>query len=147
MRRRKLRWVLTGLIVLAGLFLISRWWTRPDWKNIDRIQSGMTRAEVEALIGCSPGDYGTHEPHPLFPPGSEIWPPDTVTYFETNGHGVTWLRWTDDSQGFMVEIVDTSGRVTFACDAAVRWGQKAGPLDAFLWRVKRQWRRWFPEKP
>jgi len=54
--------------MLAGLVVISRWTSRPHWEDIDRIQLGMTRPEVEAIIGCPPGDYGTHEPVPAFPP-------------------------------------------------------------------------------
>jgi hypothetical protein len=30
-----------------------------DWKHCDRIQKGMTRVEVEAILGGPPGDYRT----------------------------------------------------------------------------------------
>lgn len=145
MRKRKLRLVIAGLIVLTGLILIPRWWARPDWNMASGIPSGMTRAKVEALIGCPPGDYGTHEPHPMFPPGSEIWSTQPEVHYELDGRRYTTLRWTDDDHGFVVDVDDASGRVVYAVDAPVTWEPKAGPFDAFLWRAKRQWRKWFPE--
>ena len=59
MRRRKLI-ALAGLAVLvaAGAFVL---WPRPDRitrANYDRIRMGMSRAEVEAILG-PPGDYTT----------------------------------------------------------------------------------------
>lgn len=62
MRRRKL---LAGLItatVVAGVATLALW-PRPDpvtLANYDRVEEGMSPAEVTALLG-PPGDYRTHE--------------------------------------------------------------------------------------
>jgi hypothetical protein len=60
MRNRKLRWAAAGLalvaLLAAGAFVM---WPRPDRitrENYQRIRYGMSRGEVEAILG-PPGDY------------------------------------------------------------------------------------------
>jgi hypothetical protein len=50
---------LIGLsILISGLFGLSAWYRSPiQYENFDQIRPGMTLAEVEALLGCPPGDY------------------------------------------------------------------------------------------
>jgi hypothetical protein len=62
MRRRWLvcTAITAGLLLPAGLAV---WLTTPppqpvNRANFERIQAGMTRAEVEAILHCPPGDYG-----------------------------------------------------------------------------------------
>jgi hypothetical protein len=53
-RSRKLRWVVVvGLVVLAGLGAFVLWprLNRVTRENFARIHPGMTRAEVEAILG------------------------------------------------------------------------------------------------
>jgi hypothetical protein len=136
MRRRTLLVALSGLtvVVAAGAVVL---WPRPSSRitkeNFDRIQTGMSREEVVAILG-PPGDY-------------------TTGPFQTD-HGVVFnyyelpsradiLSWADD--GAYVDVVfdhddnyvydrhfDTIARVPLS------------PLDNLLWRLKRQWHRWFP---
>src|SRR5689334_15260587 len=51
----------------------------------EKLQVGMTQAEVEAILGCPPADYTTHDIRPIElhledhpnhrePPASEQWP-------------------------------------------------------------------------
>ena len=61
MRRRNLLVVLAGLavVVAAGVVVV---WSRKDLitrDRYDRIQAGMTRTKVEAILGGPPGDYRT----------------------------------------------------------------------------------------
>lgn len=51
-------------LVCLTLFVIVRMDARKDritWKNIERIQIGMTEAEVEAIFGVPPGNYNATE--------------------------------------------------------------------------------------
>jgi hypothetical protein len=60
MRRRKLIAAGVGLAVLVAVGTFALW-PSPDRitrKNYERIQKGMSRAEVESLLGA-PGDYRT----------------------------------------------------------------------------------------
>jgi hypothetical protein len=58
----KRRQLLVALVAVAGLTLLAGWWyfVRPPGINrrgFDRIRTGMSRPEVEALLGGPPGDY------------------------------------------------------------------------------------------
>jgi hypothetical protein len=54
MRKRKLRWVVglaLAVLIAAGTFTL---WPKPDevpWENYKRIEIGMSRTEVEAILG------------------------------------------------------------------------------------------------
>jgi hypothetical protein len=146
MRTRTWRRALVAVVVvtlagLAGQFVANQL-ARPRWDAVRRIQNGMTRAQVEAIVGCPPGDYGTHEPEA---PHGSIWVDET----EDHTDGYTTLRWTDDHNALVVELQDECGCVTFVHQPAVGPGfgeYEADFLDAFRWRIQRQWRRWFPSK-
>lgn len=60
MTKRRLVWVVACLALAVGLGI---WFvTRPhpvNETNFNRIRVGMTQAEVEAILGCPPGDYAT----------------------------------------------------------------------------------------
>jgi len=60
MRKWKLRRVLAGLAVLmaAATFLFWHGRDRVTAENYERLRKGMTRAEVEAILG-PPGDYAS----------------------------------------------------------------------------------------
>jgi hypothetical protein len=141
MRRRKLWWSLAALPVLAGLFLVYRWTRRPDWSGAAGIRLDMTRAEVEALLGCPPGDYGTHEPEPVLK--HSWWPAQTVEHHGSNVRGITSLRWTDDDHALVVFFQDESGRAVIAVRPEVEV-HHAGRFDAFGWRIGRVLQSRFP---
>ncbi len=65
--RRRFLWL--AILVLGSLSLIAvllyQPWDRGPirYKNFERIQDGMTQDEVEALLGCRPGDHSTGPVH------------------------------------------------------------------------------------
>jgi hypothetical protein len=142
MRRRRLLAALVGLavVVTAGMFVL---WPRLEppsritRENSDRIQVGMSRAEVEAILG-PPGDYrnGPTNPVILGDLGEGTWPwsrPNT-----------TCAEWVGDTGWLCVEFNNGDGTMR-AGDFLERKRIAQHPLDNLLWRLKRQWHRWFPE--
>jgi hypothetical protein len=74
--------LLAGGLVLAGI-LVSLAMPRHCPVNpaaYERIEKGMTKAEVEAILGGPPGDYRTRPgretylPLPILSPEEEVWP-------------------------------------------------------------------------
>lgn len=60
--RGKFIWLgfLLAILTLSALTLYCVYAACPiRYQNFDRIQEGMTRAEVETLLGCPPGDHTT----------------------------------------------------------------------------------------
>jgi len=147
MRRRTLLVALAGLavVVTAGTVVL---WPRPERitrANFHRIREGMSRAEVEAILG-PPGDYRTGlgetwftEPK-LWSPDRDIAPRPEPLWSTAPGN--SWARWDSDSFSIWISFDDSGS-------AAVKevWPRRKtqGPVDSLLWRAKRQWRRWFPE--
>jgi hypothetical protein len=146
MRRRKLRWV-AGLAVLLAVGALVLW---PRAERITaaifhRIQAGMSLAEVEAILGppgdhsTVPEDYGSLTKFTKYTQDS-----DTVVE-ESWGSGRTAEEWEFDRARVWV-LFDASGKVAGAQITPVR-RIECDPIDSLLWRAKRQWRRWFSEKP
>jgi hypothetical protein len=158
MAKRRLRLVaLAGLtVVAAGVAVV---WPRPPSRitreNFDRIPTGMSRAEVEAILG-PPGDYRTgpttaHEieycPPSPFPPSARPvrtvvsdWRPtvDPITG-KTLNLGPFW-----DSDAGSAEVhFDEAGRVDGARYFGCKRVEQTLP-ENLVWRAKRQWHRWFP---
>jgi hypothetical protein len=156
MRSRKLRWLVAGLVTLAALAAFVLWprADRVTLQNFNRIREGMSRAEVEAILG-PPGDYRTictETNCGLYqPPYLDC---DLNRYAAGEGKGGYWPL--DDSSGDATSFYGTwfgdDGyiNVQFVSDAvddkafyhSVR--KEMTSLDNLLWRVKRQWRQWFP---
>jgi hypothetical protein len=125
MRRRKLLVALAVLaaVVAAGVVV----WPRPlraTRENYDRIQVGMSRAEVEAILG-PPGDYRTVLTQDMSRPCLQT---DREAWVVHEGHVVVW---------YAHGVVSS-----WALFPAVAVEQT--PLENLLWRAKRQWHRWFP---
>jgi hypothetical protein len=157
MRRRTLLVALAGLAVVAAAGAVVLW-PRPERitrENFDRIRDGITRADVEAILG-PPGDYRTGHGEMDYGTGENTdWTPDSGPDFapRTNWSRLRGVRgqssedpslragWIGDSFAILI-VVDKSGQVTHKSLSPRRTTQ--GPLDNLLWRVKRQWRRWFP---
>jgi hypothetical protein len=156
MRRHRLRWVLAlaGLAVLVVVGVIFVLWPQPERitrQNFDRIREGMTRADVEAILG-PPGDHRTRlgETNLLgqnWLPDSDEYDPGVATWRAARGNaieghisGAVWIGDTLDVRVF----VDDTGRV-FDASADERRTTKHA-LDSLFWRVRHQWRRWLTEK-
>ena len=138
MRRRKLLVVLVGLVVVAAGAVVL--WPQPQpssritRENFDRIKVGMSRTEVEAILGPPNLTWGglNELPEEDFEPIPAIQPWGNETHLSPDEeNGGFWLG----NAGAMA--------VTFEDDRAVwkAWRPHAGPLT----RLRRQWHRWFPE--
>src|SRR5262245_23034627 len=138
MRRQTLLVVLAGLavVVAAGAVVL---WPRADritLENYDRIRDGMTRAEVEAILG-PPGDQRTGLGEMFLQEGpgrplrlgagrlqegeecGTVWLPDpddvafTLSNWSRDSHrGHLCASWMSDSLAMYIAI-DDSGRVVF----------------------------------
>lgn len=134
MRRGRLRWVVDGLLLLVALLAagVIVAWPQPGRvteDNFDRIQEGMSRAEVEALLG-PPGDYKTG---PVTDPG--VLKPcffGPTLDWETDTAWVAIAFDRDEAGGVIEKRYVSLTRL------------KQSPLDSLLWRARRQWEQWFP---
>jgi hypothetical protein len=102
--------------------------------NYHRIKEGMARAEVEDILG-PPGDYRTG---PMSGDGGD-WSADNLLLL---WNGSNFSTWCSDA-GVMTVIYDDSAKVLDKVLMTDR-RQEQSPLENFLWRTKRQWRRRFP---
>jgi hypothetical protein len=137
-KRKRLGVLIAGTVALVcvAAFML---WPRPmrvTAENYNRIKAGMTRAEVETILGGPPGDYATeatafadraYEYQIDLPRGEVVrasdWRADTI---------IIRVAWDGDVvKGTVCEPNKSSG---------------ASWLENLHWRVKRQWRRWFPDK-
>ncbi len=121
--RRRLEIELTVLVCLLVLYAIVFWktWRAPTRANYERIQNGMTRAEVESILG-PPGDYRSSWSKVSFrqvmvPPGVELdrW---------ASADGVIGVRYIND------KVVES-----YFKDPGDRFFQR--PKDGYGWRVGR----------
>jgi hypothetical protein len=138
MRKWKLLVVLAGLAVVTAAGVVV--WPRPNRvtaENVERLRVGMTRNEVEAIIGL-PGDHSTQETV-VMPMTSTSW---TDVIGETN-RNERKDRWIGDDTWVDVAF-DKTGQVTWM-QLGKRNVVDHGLFGNLLWRAKRQWHRWFPE--
>src|SRR4051794_12432254 len=95
---RKRNWVLLGpLILMAGGLVAGLSWpsySKLTRANMEKVQQGMTRAEVEAILGAPPGDYAAEGT--LYSPCDRLWLYEAL--------------WTCDD-GWLGVMFDDSGRV------------------------------------
>jgi hypothetical protein len=120
--------VCLGAVALAAALLLPRWLADGPgiaWANYCRIRTGMSRAEVEALLGGPPGGYCTERTilieDPSLPP-----PPDDGEI------------WAGDDGGVIV-VFDAGGQVTAKGWIKSQYGTKWS-LRRFAWRVEEWWR-------
>jgi hypothetical protein len=97
MRRRKLLVALAGLAVVgaAGAVVLWRRSAHVTRASCDRIRVGMSRAEVEAILGGPPGDYRAG---PTVGPEFEESFRTVVHLPELSHNGSTW-PWIGDGPG------------------------------------------------
>jgi hypothetical protein len=97
MRRR---WfIVGGVVLLAVVTVVGQVIPRPrrpqvSREDFSRIEKGMSREEVEAIIGGPPGDYTTRY---YFPP-------------PLGSHYIRWQTWVGDG-GMILVRFDEMGRV------------------------------------
>jgi hypothetical protein len=109
-------------------------------ENCDRIHKGMTRAEVEVILGPA-GDYTTRPAELVDGPDLSYVLLKAQSESCRDGRGV-FLMWTADSG--VIGVAFHSERASGAAFCPVN-GIKQDARENLLWRAKRQWRRWFPE--
>jgi hypothetical protein len=141
---RKRRWIM--LVTLAAVLIggvAFAWWTRPPrvtWQNCERVKLGMSRAEVEAILG-PPGDYRSGETDAVSVPD-----PDALSLSEATGDAADFSsseRWESDVASLSL-FFDASGRVTRK-DYTRQHLEDQSPLDNLRWQADRLWRpahRW-----
>jgi hypothetical protein len=143
MRRRKLLVALAGLAVVGAAGIVVLWprsVSRITQENCDRVQVGMSRADVEAILG-PPGDYTTG---PVAFGGRvySSWKLDGTRQFQNEINGPRYDYLTDSA--WLAVTFDDAGQVN--ARGIESWTKvNQGPFDNLLWRAKRQWHRWFPE--
>jgi hypothetical protein len=134
MRSWRLLLALAGLaLVAAGTFVL---WPRANHitrENFDRIEKGMSRVQVESILGL-PGDYRTG-------PTEIAW---ILEYDPITGKTLWDDRcWCADTLLIIVDFDESGSAYRYWCFDERRSLQS--PLENFLWRANRHWRRWFPE--
>ena len=128
MRRRTLLVVLAGLavVVAAGLVVLWPCADRITVQNYNRIRVGMSRVEVECILG-PPGDYTTHPTYGYV--GSGPWEPRPGE-----------KSWKADEAVIEVQFDGTNKVVDMSFSGNV--ARPANGSEVLLWYAKRQWRRW-----
>jgi hypothetical protein len=154
MRKRKLLVALAGLAVVGATGVVVLWLrpSRVTQANFDRIQAGMSRAEVDAILGppsdCSTGPLvygpiysrvfsspGPHPPHDYAPRAP-------ILFSLKDGMG-EFVEWRSDSQIICVYFYRTGEVQSKGWYDVTRTDQST--IENLLWRVKRHWHRCFPE--
>src|SRR5262249_44853555 len=115
------RWLLLGLgagTLLGAVFGVFVWITFPptgvNWENYERIHQGMTRQQLEAILGCPPGNYRSR-PYKVVTDdkGSIILGKMTVHVGYGDRTLYRNLNWDTDDASISVYL-DERGRVVFA---------------------------------
>jgi hypothetical protein len=158
------RWKLLWLLALAGLAMLALGdvvlWPQPSLvtlPNFCRVREGMSRAEVEAILG-PPGDYRTvpttDASEPQIFDDIDVWacylfrqkrdcsesadPP--AFWFGDDGY-----VWINFESGHVPNLeIESYGRSSRTRGFQKCNKQKRGPLHNLLWRAKCLWRRRFP---
>jgi hypothetical protein len=135
MRRRTLLVVLAGLAVVVAVGVVALWPQAVDRvtkESYDRIHAGMTRTEVEAILG-PPGDYSSG------PTSGGI---DYGGILEARMRGSDAGSWNGDTGEILLTFDERRVTTMHFGPNEVR---RLRPFDTVLWRLKRLWHRWFPE--
>jgi hypothetical protein len=110
-------------------------------ENFDGIEAGMSRAEVEALLGkpsfCLRSGVIDLPPSGVFPVTHPDW--GVWHWFDHGGTG----RWHVETHAASVSF-DTSGKATRK-NSEIFLVREPFSLPSLLWRAEREWRRWFVE--
>jgi hypothetical protein len=130
MRGHKLLVALAGLAVaVAGAAVVP--WPRQNRitrENFERIEQGMSRSQVESILGL-PGDYRT---------GPSAYVEVLPDYIPTR------MEWWTDTLVIIIEF-DEAGLAYEYHRLRLGGTVQQSPVTNYIWRLKRQWHRWFPE--
>jgi hypothetical protein len=159
MRSRRLRWVLTGLAVMIAVGAVALW-PREDRitrEKFHRIEIGMSRAEVEAILGGPPGDYRT-----VWTDWATNVNEEPFTCGSVDGHVSNTGAGGYDPDGLLGEAVSSGVPLIgnwFGNDGCIQIHfspkfvddkdflptvrRERGLLDNLSWRTRRLWRRGF----
>ncbi len=146
--RKRWRWVMVTLAV--GLIVGPPLWaamSRPPrfmQISLDDLlaecepkERRPTRQELESRLG-PPGDYRTG---PTQRAADNVFFPLDSDYAQW-GEPAYVLTWESDTRRLQFHFDAGNGLVAIESRFNVRVDQS--PLENLVWRVKRQWRRWFP---
>jgi hypothetical protein len=132
-----MRKLLVGMLAVALLLastllvLVLPWRCSVSRANFERIKEGMTRAEVEAILGGPPGVYRTC---------SRGTAPERYTLVGGYSWGQTYSVWSGDEVTVYV-CFDRDGLVGWIdCDEAAR--DDTGLINLLGWRLGRLKERW-----
>jgi hypothetical protein len=104
-KKRQLLLLLTlaVLVAVSGAFLLPRRDDQITEANCDKIRKGMTRQELEAILGGPPDDYTS-------------WPHAVLRLHGQEGRlrslGVSWRAWVGE-KGIILVSFDTDRKVDF----------------------------------
>ncbi len=134
MRSRWLRWSLWTLLLAVDLYLYVPWPSRVTRENYDRIQVGMTEADVIALLG-PPADYRNSENEYDDSPAHQ--PPHRFGRGNRAGPTVLWRGDTADVGLGFVDGEDGTRRVSTGIFCYMR-AKSDNPLRNLPWRARRR---------
>ena len=140
MRKWKLLVALAGLAVVVAAGVVVLWprsSSRITRENFEQIKEGMSRTEVEGILGPA-GDYSTG-PTQRFMSVEDIIAQARLDTFSLHSGELTW-----SSDMVMVRVEFDSRGVATAKNIAALVKLKQTFAENLLWRAKRQWHRWFP---
>jgi hypothetical protein len=132
---KSLIWLAAFLV--AGVIVVWPDSSRITLENCQRIQNGMTHAEVLALLG-PPGDHRTR------PPAVEL--PDELENIQSASKPGHFFEqdWVGDHVQARVFFDDKNRvwlRYYFPEDTL-----DVGTFESLRWRFQRLWHRWFPKR-
>jgi hypothetical protein len=133
------------LAVLAIAVVVLWPWNRVSLAKVKRLKVGMTKWRVMATIG-PPGDYtgGAINPRGSLSSLVDI-ADDTGRSPKTVDANATSLSWACDD-GYFEVFFDRDSKVLLVFFRPCFREQESTMFDSFVWRAKRQWHRWSPEK-
>jgi hypothetical protein len=138
MSRRKLRWVAVGLalVALAGTAALTLVWPKTlqfTRKDYDRIDEGMTPADVEAILG--PPNFDANEFDKLNTVGS-------VELREVGQIGHRFTEFPDTDRTERLAWAGPDGAIVVYFDDGRATGKHWALRDTLYQRLWRWWYRW-----
>jgi hypothetical protein len=136
------------VVVIAGTALSGHRQSRITRQTCGLIPKGMSLLEVEKLVGGPPGDYRTC-PSKSIDENGDDWPcvmgPDSFYgWREADSDPDSRTGGWQGDEGY-IEVSFTRGVVEGASFVQT-FKVRQSPRENLLWRARRLWRVWFPEK-